>query len=150
MELAGDANNSCRVIRSSRIGKITSFVVGGQNWHVPRPTGLTGWADRSGRSGPIIRVGLGFCVKSPIVIRFGRGTSSPTYKYKGCGRLRVSNHNLIKNYSLYSISQTLTFPTPLLFFAHLYGVQGRLEWPADLKATLDLQAPMGSLPSLRF
>ena len=29
----------------------------------------------------------------------------------------------------------------MLFFARLYGVQGRLEWPADLKATLDLRAP---------
>jgi len=46
-------------------------------------------ADRSDRSGPVIRVGLGFHVKSPIVTRFGRGMSSPAYKYKGCGRLRV-------------------------------------------------------------
>ena len=46
-------------------------------------------ADRSDRSGPIIRVGLIFCVKSPIVTQFERDTSSPGYKYKGCGRLRV-------------------------------------------------------------
>ena len=44
--------------------------------------------DRSDWSGPVIRVGLGFCVKNPIVTRFGRGKSSPAYKYKGCGRLR--------------------------------------------------------------
>ena len=44
---------------------------------------------RSDRSGPVIRVGLGFHVKSPIITRFWRGMSSPVYKYKGCGRLRV-------------------------------------------------------------
>ena len=42
------------------------------------------------------------------------------------------------------------FQPHLLFFAHLYGVRWRSEWPANLRATLDAQAPTGSLQSSRF
>ena len=38
----------------------------------------------------------------------------------------------------------------LLFFARLYGIQGRSGWPADSRRILDLWAPTESLPSLGF
>ena len=69
-------------------------------------------ADRSDRSGPVIRVGLGFCVKSSIVTRFGRGTSSLAYKYKDYGRLRVFWQQSNQYNLFYSISQTLIFSNP--------------------------------------
>ena len=64
--------------------------------------------------------------------------SSPAYKYKGHGLLRSFYPIELKINLLLFFPQTLAFPTFVLFFARLYGVQGRLEWPADLKTTLDL------------
>ena len=89
-------------------------------------------------------------LQSPFVTRFGRGMSSPAYKYKGHDRLRffypIESVNLQFSYFL----QTLAFPNFVLFFVRLYGVQGHLEWPADLKTILDLRAPTGSPPSSQF
>ena len=85
-----------------------------------------------------------------FVTRFGKGTSSPAYKYKSHGRLRsfypIESINLKFSY----FSPSPNFSNLVLFFARLEGVQRRLGWPADLKTTLDLQAPTGSLPILRF
>ena len=82
-----------------------------------------------------VRVELGFELWNPFVTQFGRGTSSPAYKYKGHGRLRsfypIELINII-------FSSNPSFSNLVLFFARLYGIQGRLEWPADLKTTLDL------------
>jgi hypothetical protein len=79
-----------------------------------------------------------------------RGTSSSAYKYKSHDRLRsfypIESINLLFSY----FSPYPNFPNLVLFFAHLDGVQGHFGWPADLKTTLDLRAPTGSLPSLRF
>ena len=88
-----------------------------------------------------VRVELGIVIWNPFVTQFGRGTSSPAYKYKGHERLRsfypIESINLQFSY----FSPNPSFSNLVLFFARLYGVQGHLEWPADLKATLDLQAP---------
>ena len=85
-----------------------------------------------------------------FVTRFGKGTSSPAYKYKSHGRLRsfypIETINLKFSY----FSPNPSFSNLVLFFARLDGVQGCLGWPADLKTTLDLRAPTESLPSLRF
>ena len=97
-----------------------------------------------------VRVELGLYFWNPFVTQFGRGTSSPAYKYKSHGRLRsfypIESINLHFSY----FSSNPSFSNLVLFFARLYGVQGRLGWPADSKTTLDFQAPTGSLPSLRF
>ena len=97
-----------------------------------------------------VRVELGIVIWNPFVTQFGRGISSPAYKYKGHGQLRscypIESINLHFSY----FSPNPNFSNLVMFFARLYGVQGRLEWPADLKTTLDLRAPTGSLPSLRF
>ena len=90
-----------------------------------------------------VREELGFELWNPFVTQFGRGASSPAYKYKGHGRLRsfypIESINLQFSY----FSPNPSFSNLMLFFACLYGVQGHLEWPADLKATLDLRAPTG-------
>ena len=63
---------------------------------------------------------------SPFVTRFGRGTSFPAYKYKDHGRLRsfypIESINLHFSY----FSPNPRFSNLVLFFARLYGVQGRL------------------------
>ena len=85
-----------------------------------------------------------------FVTRFGKGTSSSAYKYKGHRRLRsfypIESINLLFSYFFSNPS----FSNLVLFFARLYGVQGHFGWPADLKTTLDLRAPTESLPNLRF
>ena len=124
--------------------------VGGQNWQTPRATGLTGWADRSDRSGPAVRVELGIIIWNPFVTQFGRGTTSPAHKYKGHGRLRSFYPIESINLHFFYFSPNPSISNLVLFFARLYGVQGRLGWPADSKTTLDLRSPTGSLPSLRF
>ena len=97
-----------------------------------------------------VRGELEFVLWNPFVTQFGRGTTSPAYKYKGHGRLRsfypIESINLQFSY----FSPNPSFSNIVLFFARLYGVKGRLGWPADLKTTLDLRTPTGSLPSLRF
>jgi len=114
--------------------------VGSQNWQIPRPTSQTG----SGLCKPS-RVRVRFW--SLFVTRFGRGTFSSAYKYKGYFRLRVSNHNLTIESTVYSNQR---FSNLLLFFARLHNVQGHLGWHADSRKTLDLQAQTGSLPRLVF
>ena len=111
------------------------------------PTGQTGWADRSDRSGPAVRVELGIIIWNPFVTQFGRGTSSPAYKYKGHGRLRSGYPIESINLLFFYFSPNPNFSNLVLFFARLDGVQGRLGWPADLKTTLDLRAPTVSLLS---
>jgi hypothetical protein len=60
--------------------------------------------------------------------------------------------NRIKHiYPLLFISQTLIFSNPhILFFARLYGVQGRSRWPADPRATLACLSSDGVPPELEF
>ena len=103
-----------------------------------RPAPLTGW----------VRVEL--VLWNPFVVQFGRGTSSPAYKYKGHGRLRsfypIESINLLFSY----FSPNPSFSNLVLLFARLDGVQRRFGWHADHKTTLDLRALTGSLPSLRF
>ena len=97
-----------------------------------------------------VRAELGFVLWNLFVTQFRRGTSFPAYKYKGHGRLRsfypIESINLQFSY----FSANPSFSNLVLFFARLEGVQGRLEWPADLKTPLDLRAPTGSLPSSWF
>ena len=112
-------------------------------------------ADRSGRLGrPVwacaVRVELGFELWNPFVTQFGRGMSSLAYKYKGHGRLRSFYPIETNQSTIFTFYSNPNFSNLVLFFARLYGVQGRLGWPADSKTNLDLQDPTGSLPSLRF
>ena len=94
-------------------------------------------ADRFDRSGrpvrPVwscaVRVELGFELWNPFVTQFGRGTSSPAYKYKGHGRLMsfypIESINLQFSY----FPQTLAFPTSccsLLVSTAFKGVMGGL------------------------
>ena len=58
--------------------------------------------------------------------------------------------NRINQSTFFLLFSNSSFSNLVLFFARLYGVQGRLGWPADSKTTLDLRAPTGSLPSSRF
>ena len=46
--------------------------------------------------------------------------------------------NRINQFTIFLLSSNLSFSNLVLFFARLYGIQGRLEWPANLKTTLDL------------
>ena len=107
---------------------------------------------------PTSQTGLVLCnpnhvrsdLQSPFVTRFGRGMSSPAYKYKGYGRLRSFYPIESINLHFSHFSSNLSFSNLVLFFARLDGVQRHLGWLANLKTTLDLRAMMGYLPSLRF
>ena len=108
--------------------------------------------EQTGQTGLVrtVRVELEFVLWNPFVTQFGRETTSPAYKYKGHGRLRSFYPIKSINIQFFYFSPNPSFSNLVLFFARLDGVQGRLWWPADSKTTLDLRAPMGSLPSLRF
>ena len=94
-----------------------------------------------------VRVELEFELWNPFVAQFGRGTFSPAYKYKGHDRLRSFYPIESINLHFFYFSPNPSFSNLVLFFARLYGVQRRLEWP---KTTPNFRAPTGSLPSLRF
>ena len=67
-----------------------------QNWQTQRPTGLTGRVNRSDRSSPVRSESIKICnleSYTPIVTRFGRGTTSWAYRYKGCADRGFFNHN---------------------------------------------------------
>ena len=97
---------------AAKIGKVRGQSVG--------PTGQTSLA----LCNPSL---VRFPLESLFVTRFGRGTSSPAYKYKGHDRLRsfypIESNNLQFSY----FSPNPSFSNLMLFFACLYGVQGRLE-----------------------
>ena len=77
-----------------------------------------------------IQVELRFVLWILFVTQFGRGMSSPAYKYKCHGRLRsyypIESINLQFSY----FSPNPNFSNLVLFFARLDGVQGCHGWPA--------------------
>ena len=97
-----------------------------------------------------VRAELGFVLWNLFVTQFRSGTSFPAYKYKGHGRLRSFYPIETNQSTIFTFYSNPNFSNFVLFFAHLYGVQGHLGWPADSKTTLDLRAPTESLPNLRF
>ena len=131
----------------AKLTKKAGASVGGQNWQLPR----IDLYDRTGQTGLVLYNPnlVRFDLYSPSVTRFGRGTSFPAYKYKSHGRLR-SFYPIESIYYFPYFFSNPSFSNLVLFFACLYGIQGHLGWPADSKTRLDLQAPMESLPSLRF
>ena len=90
--------------------------VGSRNWQTPRPTGQSLCSPS--------RVRFVFC--NPFVTQFGRGTTSPAYKYKGHGRLRSFYPIESNNLHFFYFSSNPSFSNLVLFFTRLDGVQGRL------------------------
>jgi hypothetical protein len=136
------------------------YTVDTQKWHQVN-LAWHGCSDRScpvvspARAIPVWPVGLTSSPprvwvesRGPSVFRVARASlrakNSPSYKYEGPRSVEAITQ-LIK-YFIQLLSPNPSFSNPFAFLASLDDVQGRSEWPADLRATLWHAISDGVLP----